>query len=490
MKTVKSNNDDETKFKKNKKIKIPGAKSLAKIYEENPDKTAVEIAKLAKVDYAYAKKFIKSKDESKETFKELRTDKKAKKYVPCGHQSNFHWQADCMFLNDYTKQNKQHKGILTLLNTTTREANARAIKGTTAEEITKKMLEMIYQVGRMKVAILRTDGGSEFDNALFRSAMEEEGIEFEMAEAHTHSWLNRTNRFHRTLKGMIRDHFKLHGNLKWVDDLYFLIGMYNNSPNAAFEDFDEDITPHEMMDDDVKLKIIHQEEKNKANEVKDIDSGKLKVGDYVRLYFPKTKAQIELNGKFIKKSMAATWSDKVYKIIERTGPNFWRIELGVMPPNGVGAQEPQGEIEQWQTYYLKKSTEKAYNEQHEQVAINEVNDQAISSGRAAREEARNISVVEQRDNLKAVGQLRSKSAQMITRGSKMTTRSKKAKVDDEEPAYIHQKVLGKSLIDGLVHYKIRWKGLSAKHDSWEPFRELRAKVPDLIKVYNNKNKLN
>jgi hypothetical protein len=39
--------------------------------------------------------------------------------------------------------------VLTLLNTNTRQANARGLKSTTAKEITTKMKEMIYESGRL-----------------------------------------------------------------------------------------------------------------------------------------------------------------------------------------------------------------------------------------------------------------------------------------------------------------------------------------------------
>jgi len=64
------------------------------------------------------------------------------------------------------------------------------------------MEEMIDEIENMEN--LRADNGVEFQGK-FKTLLEERLINHEMAEAHTHNWLARTNRFHRALKETIKN---------------------------------------------------------------------------------------------------------------------------------------------------------------------------------------------------------------------------------------------------------------------------------------------
>jgi hypothetical protein len=260
-------------------------------------------------------------------------------------------------MHDYKrlKDNKKHIGILTVLNTTTRKVYTRGIKSTEGVGVRDAMEDIIDDIGYDKIHHLRTDNGVEFQGK-FKEMLEEKIINHEMAEAHTHNWLARTNRFHRTLKETFKTLFAINKNQIWYPHLQGIIDDYNNTPSHAFRNIESlknpakttkgkpyysPVAPNMVENSGPKfLSKVHEHEGKKAAAVKKMDGVKLKVGDYVRLLNPLTKEQIKLNGKFAKKSLSNSWTTRVYKIIERTGPNFWRID------------DESGEIKQWATYLL------------------------------------------------------------------------------------------------------------------------------------------
>jgi hypothetical protein len=186
-------------------------RTIKEVYDESKETNALKLSELANTTVSYAKQFLKKQNEAFEVVGKI--DLKNTNDVPCGSSINNHWQADVMFLHDYKnlRDNKNHVGILTLLNTTTRQARAQPVKSTQTKEINKAMMNMIISID-FDIAVLRTDGGTEFTNNEFKKMIEELGITIEYAEAHTHAWLNRTNRFHRTLKELIRNQFIENGN--------------------------------------------------------------------------------------------------------------------------------------------------------------------------------------------------------------------------------------------------------------------------------------
>jgi len=393
-------------------------RTLKEVYDETHEKNPIKLAELSGKSVSYVKSFLKKNVAELEVISDSKIDLSKVDYVPAGSYSNNHYQADITFLHDYKrlKDNKKHVGILTVLNTTTRKAYARPIKSTEGNGVMNAMKEIIEEarVNGTGIDILRTDNGSEFQSK-FKDMLEEMGIHHEMAEAHTHNWMARTNRFHRTLKESIKRLFALNGKNIWLPHLQDLIDDYNKTPSFAFRNVEslkhepktlkgkpyyKPVAPNMVEKSGPKfLSKVHGHEVSKAEAVYNKDSEKLKVGDYVRLLNALTKEQILLNGKFAKKSLENSWSTKVYKILERTGPNFWRLD------------EPGNEITQWATYMLKKTTKEAYENQEQAVKTKAKEKKQIKVARAQAEEERNISKKEKKTTVSK------------TRGNKTITRA-------------------------------------------------------------------
>lgn len=412
------------------KTKNTKTRTLKQVYDETNERNYLKLAALAEVSPAYAKAFLKKNVSEFEVISNSKIDLEKVDYVPAGNQSSNHYQADILFLPKEMrdlKGNKKFVGVLTLLNTTTRKAYARAVKTTNGDESVKGMKEMLDEarVDGLGVDILRTDGGSEFKSK-FKNMLEEMGINHEIGEAHTHNWVGRTNRFHRTLKGMLKVLFALNGNKIWYPHLQSLIDDYNDTPSQAFRDieslknpaksmkgkpFYRPVAPNVVENSGEKFLLkVHEHEASKAAAVKKVDGEKLKVGDHVRLLRPLTKEQTKANKGFHKKSLDNSWTTRVYKIIERTGPNFWRLD------------EPGDEITQWATYMLKKVSKESYDNQGPAVktADKQAKQQRVS--RAKNDESRNIAPKER------------KTVPTRTRGSKVITRAAQKAIDAKKKA--------------------------------------------------------
>jgi hypothetical protein len=224
------------------------------------------------------------------------------------------------------------------------------------------------------------------------------------------------------------------------------------------------------------LSKVHDHERDKAAAIRKYDGVRLKVGDYVRLLNPLTKEQIILNGKFSKKSLQNSWTTRVYKIIERTGPNFWRID------------DDSGEIKQWATYMLKKTTQKAYESQKEAVKTKENENKQIRVSRAINKEERFISAEEKKDLV--IGDISTRILREKAPIQKAIEPKKRIMKMKKKPVktYIIEKIVDKKSMKGKVYYLVKWKDYSTSSNTWEPQTNLKKDVPDLIKGFQKDNK--
>lgn len=59
----------------------------------------------------------------------------------------------------------------------------------------------------------------------------------------------------------------------------------------------------------------------------------------------------------------------------------------------------------------------------------------------------------------------------------------KSTTQDGETRFVVHKLVDRMRRNRQTHYKVRWKGYTKKHDSWEPESRLREDVPELIESY-------
>ena len=202
--------------------------TLREVYD-NPKTTTRNPALLAKragVTLKSAKAFLAAQSGAEVRVAWRRPS--AEQFAPTGGPAG-HWQADTLFLDQYKGVNDKRGAILTLLNSTTRYAIARPLLNVKAASIAAA-LEDILNEEKPKIKTLRADGGSEWGKES-KKFIEGRGIVLETPAPNTHTWLSRTDRFHRTLRARLGEHFDRADTHRWVDALPSIIANYNDSPH-------------------------------------------------------------------------------------------------------------------------------------------------------------------------------------------------------------------------------------------------------------------
>lgn len=403
-----------------KEKKILAAVKLQNAYDEDPNLTPLELALKAGVSVQTAKSFLKKTDIK---IQPLEKNTNEIFYVPCGSDKPGHFQADIMYMTDFKSQNKQFTCVLTILETTTRCPYARGLKSAKAPHVLAAIEEMITEIkaDKKKIYYMRVDGGPEFKSE-FNKLMRDNKIEVETMEPYLSSALNRTNRLHRSLRGVFAEYFARNKNNHWIEYLPKIMKELRTTPSYAFRDTLRDENHFEKCDkhgamgripsitesktrgayhpiapiditDKQKIKINNYEKQQAFNAI-NTSMSLLKNGDHVRLLMSHTK-ESKKESKFGKKSMTQTWTTKIYKI-KYHGPNTWDIY------NLDNGTRPTDEIKIWQTYNLKRvsgeNVEKQAAENDSGKKANLVNRKAVN---AARMQALEISIPEQKANLKA-----------------------------------------------------------------------------------------
>lgn len=445
-------------------------KSLKEHYESTKEHDPLILAQISGKSIGYVKNFLKKAQGLSYTTGH-KTNKKL--HVPCGSKEPGHYQADCMFMHDYKSKNRQFIGILTCLNTTSRKAYARAFKNTEAATITKLLKEIIDETNKTdEMKNLRTDNGPEFANEKMAEMLEGLRIQHETAEPNTSAWLNRTNRFHRTLRGIFRDMFAKNKNNKWVDELPKIISDYNKTPSRAFVDSLHKSKPPNEINEKDKNEINEFEQKTAAK-VGVHDDKAFNVGDYVRLKSQFTKKNKK--DKFIKDSMDNVFTPEIYKIIARNGPNTWKIDA-------------KNEITIWQTYNLMKASEAEYKTQEsakELATKSKPVDKFINKESVKMKRQMELEIPKE-DKARQIGDLNVRT----TRQSKPRTRSKTAKPAEPakaaEEEFTVAKLLDSKLIRRKPHILVSWKGYDESHNTWEPRDQLFADIPEMVLKFESK----
>ena len=310
--------------------------TLRSVYEDPHTSTRdpALLAERAGVTIKSANTFLRD-EASSQVAKQWRKPS-ADNYAPTGAPAG-HWQADVIYLKDYKGVNTRRMAILTVLNTTTRFVHARPLLDATAARVAEAMASILEQIGEA-IKVLRIDGGSEFKKD-FRPLMRARGIELEVGEAYTHYRLARTDRFHRTLRKRLGEHFERADTHHWVEALPAIIANYNNTPHHTLRELlgrptsPSQVTPAQ----EVEIRIAESRQVGTVRVLADqlqIVPGVTRV----RVPVSKTKEGIEDRHS---KSQRAVWTSEAYLVLSRNGPNSFVVDA------------PRGEVRIFPHYALQ-----------------------------------------------------------------------------------------------------------------------------------------
>ena len=312
--------------------------TLRSVYEDTLTSTRdpALLAERAGVTVKSAKTFLR--DEASAQVSRQRRKPTADNYAPTGAPQGY-WQADVIYLEDYKGVNMRRKAILTVLNTTTRFAHARPLLDATAERVAEAMSSILDNENSIKA--LRIDGGSEFKKE-FRVLMRTRGIPLEVGEPYTHYRLARTDRFHRTLRKRIGEHFARDDTHQWVEALPAIVTNYNNTPHHTLSGLlGEPTAPNQVtLAQEARIRLAEGQQVSDVQHLVD-DLNIVPGVTKVRVPVSITKAGIK-SGKA--KSQRAVWS-KAFTVLSRNGPNSFVVDV------------PRGEVKIFPHYNLQVEPE-------------------------------------------------------------------------------------------------------------------------------------
>jgi hypothetical protein len=216
------------------------------------------------------------------------------------------------------------------------------------------------------------DGGKEFLSS-FVTFCEESGITLEVGAAHTHTWLARTDRFCRTLRQRLGEHFEREDTHRWIDVLPEIVANYNETPHRSLSE----VLGRKACPADVTAKeenIIRVDELERASTLGLATDaiGIIPGKTFVRVLRSKMKG-----GSSFDKGQLATWSSASYLVLDRNGVNSFIVDV------------PPGEVKVWPAHSLLVADPK------ESVTLTKSGLKVdIAVARAKRLEARNLSLEE------------------------------------------------------------------------------------------------
>ena len=219
------------------------------------------------------------------------------------------FQADLMFLDEYSRQNRGYNGILTIINIPSRFGYAVPIKG--KNDTLRAFKDFLEEAKRNKQDVIRleTDNGSEFVNRTFQAYLKKEGITHTTSAPGDHRKQGICERYNQTLRGWIDRWLTDKKVNNWIDIMSEILEYYNSRkhrttgvPPEEMTREDEDDLRHQMYD-------ATQEARDQINSI-----------------HPGDKVRILLHKKAFGKGRLR-WSDNVYTIKERIPHSYtFRLE--------------------------------------------------------------------------------------------------------------------------------------------------------------------
>ena len=195
------------------------------------------------------------------------------------------WTADIVDYNLLSKQNKNVKYLLCVLDIYSRYAFVFPLKDKTATSVIK-----CFKTFKTFPSHLWIDKGGEFLNTEFKKFCKEKEINmYHTYGEHKASYIER---FNRTLKQKIENHFIEQNTNKYIDVLDDIMKAYNN-------------TKHKSIDETTHSVYFEDDEPTQVFALGGAEIPKYNAGDYVRI--SRTKGIFE-------KGYAPKWSKEVFKI--------------------------------------------------------------------------------------------------------------------------------------------------------------------------------
>ena len=130
--------------------------------------------------------------------------------------------------------NNGARWLLTAVDTFTKHAWAVPLPDKRARTVAQAMDERVLSSMDRAPSVVQTDRGSEFVSGEFQAALRRHNVKHVMSRPYTPQSQGQIERWHSTLKTLLRQHLaQFTGSRRWVDVLPLLLENYNSSKHSA-----------------------------------------------------------------------------------------------------------------------------------------------------------------------------------------------------------------------------------------------------------------
>ena len=204
------------------------------------------------------------------------------------------WGIDLITMMKYSKQNKNYKYILTVIDFFSKYSWCYPLKTKKSEEIINSFND-IFKKSKRKPSMIQSDQGTEFTNNVTQTFFKNNNIKW----YHTYNRdikCSICERYNRTILNKIYKNFTLNNNTIWINDLDKLVNEYNNSylRSIKMKPIDASIKSNENI---IRNNLYNFKYTNKKS--------KFSIGDKVR---------VSLLKNTFEKSYTSNWSQKIFII--------------------------------------------------------------------------------------------------------------------------------------------------------------------------------
>ena len=245
------------------------------------------------------------------------------------------WGIDLITIIKYSKQNKNYKYILTVIDFFSKYIWCYALKSKKSIEIINSFKD-IFKRSKKKPKFIQSDEGSEFTN--IQTQTKNNNIKW----YHTYNRdikCSICERYNRTILNKIYKNFTLNKNTIWINDLDKLTNEYNNSyhrsirmkPILASKKINENIVRNNLYNFNITNK-----------------NQKFTIGDRVRVSFLKNTFE---------KSYTSNWSQEIFIIddIKKSNVHYYFLkDLQGEKINGMFYEQELLKTKQKDLYIIEK----------------------------------------------------------------------------------------------------------------------------------------
>ena len=204
------------------------------------------------------------------------------------------WGCDLITMIKYSKQNKNYKYILTVIDFFSKYSWCYPLKTKKSEEIINSFKD-IFKKSKRKPTMIQSDEGTEFTNNVTQTFFKDNNIKW----YHTYNRdikCSICERYNRTILNKIYKNFTLNNNTIWINDLNKLTNEYNNSYHRSIK----------MKPIDASLKVNENIVRNNLYNFKVTNKKpKFSIDDKVR---------VSLLKNTFEKSYTSNWSEEIFII--------------------------------------------------------------------------------------------------------------------------------------------------------------------------------